>query len=254
MPDQNLSKEKGREIMIYVAEDDQSIRDLILYTLHASGYRACGFADGRQLLMALKENLEKPSLILLDIMMPDEDGISVLKRIRSNPDTQRIPIIMESAKSTEFDTVSCLDLGADDYLCKPFGMMEMVSRIRAVLRRSTPLLKDDQISFGPLLLNCREHTVTINQKPVVLTRKEYDLLKLLMRNPRYVFSREELLIKIWDTDFAGESRTVDVHINTLRSKLSEASSAIQTVRGVGYRFDPRVFEQHDSSGKEETKS
>lgn len=232
--------------MIYAAEDDQAIRDLILYTLNASGFKARGFSDGTSLLKALKEEETVPELILLDIMMPDQDGLTILKKLRQDTQTSTIPVIMETARSTEFDTVTGLDLGADDYLCKPFGMMEMISRIRAVLRRSGKQQTESLIVCGPISLNSKEHTVHVENRPVTLTRKEYDLLKLMMKNPKTVFSRDDLLIKIWDTDFAGESRTVDVHINTLRSKLEKAASMIQTVRGVGYRLDPDHYKAEES--------
>lgn len=231
--------------MIYVAEDDQAIRDLILYTLNASGFQARGFQDGVSLLEGMKSEDDLPDLILLDIMLPEEDGLSILKKLRSDPVMEKVPVILETAKCTEFDTVKGLDLGADDYLCKPFGMMEMISRIRAVLRRTSKNQDDSILVCGPIQLNRKEHTVSVYGRPVVLTRKEYDLLKLLMNNHRFVFTREELLMKIWDTDFAGESRTVDVHINTLRSKLQEAGEAIQTVRGVGYRLDARILEERE---------
>lgn len=229
--------------MIYVAEDDQAIRDLVLYTLNASGFSGRGFETGNELLEAVRE--KKPDLILLDIMMPDEDGLSVLKKLKSSRETDEIPVILETARSTEFDTVTGLDLGADDYLSKPYGMMEMISRIRAVLRRTKKKETDGLIECGPLILNTTEHLVLSDGKQVVLTRKEYELLKLLMKNHRTVFTRDDLLLKVWSTDFAGETRTVDVHINTLRSKLGKPGECIKTVRGVGYRLDTRDYAKTD---------
>lgn len=228
---------------IYIAEDDQGIRDLILYTLQVSGYEAVGFENGLALLEAVRK--QKPDLVLLDIMMPDADGLTILRQLRNHPDTEDLPVIMETARTTESDTVTGLDAGADDYLAKPFGMAEMISRIRAILRRSERQKKDEAqiLTCGPILMNQREHEVSVSQMPVNLTRKEYALLQLLLLAPKKVFSRDELLVKVWDTDFAGGTRTVDVHVNTLRQKLKEAGKAVETVRGAGYRINPGVFEK-----------
>lgn len=221
--------------MIFCVEDDSSIRDLMIYALNASGFEAKGFDCGEALFDALKS--EMPSLIMLDIMLPGEDGIALLKRLRKQPSTMNLPIIMATAKGTEYDKVIGLDLGADDYLAKPFGMMEMISRIKAVLRRSNPKAEARQLSIGDLELNLDTYTVLVKGEQVQLTLKEYNLLKTMMVNPDRVFTREQLLEMIWGIDFIGETRTVDVHIGTLRTKLGECGRYIKTVRGVGYRMD-----------------
>jgi len=221
--------------LIFCVEDDPAVRELVLYTLRASGFAAEGFMDGASLLEKLAE--QKPKLILLDIMLPDMDGIEILKRIRSKPDTAEIPVIMATAKGTEYDRVLGLDLGADDYLCKPFGMMEMVSRIRAVLRRATPKTAAKQLALGELKMDTVSHRVTVAEVPVSLTRKEYELLRLFLRYPGRVYTREQLLEAVWGMDYLGETRTVDVHVGTLRTKLGEYGSFIHTVRGVGYRME-----------------
>ncbi len=220
--------------MIYYVEDDSSIRDLMLYTLKASGFEARGFADSRDFWEALKERT--PDLILLDIMLPGEDGISILKKLRSSPVTEEIPIIMATAKDSEYDKVIGLDSGADDYLAKPFGMMEMISRIKAVLRRSAPR-QPEILECGGIKLDEARHVVTVNDRNVSITLKEYELLKLFMENVGQVFTREVLLSKVWGMDFIGETRTVDVHIGTLRTKLTECGELIKTVRGVGYKME-----------------
>lgn len=219
--------------MIWCVEDDESIRELMLYTLRVSGFPAEGFGDGQAMLEALGR--ESPRLILLDIMLPGLDGIELLKRLRGGAATAQIPVIMATAKGTEYDKVLGLDLGADDYLVKPFGMMEMVSRIRAVLRRTEP--KKEALSMGGLTMCRTEHTVHVDGARVELTLKEYELLRTFLEHPGQVFSRDQLLKSIWGTDFMGESRTVDVHIGTLRTKLREAGHLIRTVRGVGYRME-----------------
>lgn len=219
--------------MIYCVEDDNAIRDLMLYTLGASGFQAKGFPDSTFFWQAMTE--EKPELILLDIMLPGEDGITVLKRLRAASATANIPIIMATAKGSEFDKVIGLDTGADDYLVKPFGMMEMVARIKAVMRRTAP--KTDQVlTCGDIVLDETRHIVTVDGKQVVLTLKEYELLKLLMENAGQVFTRDILLSRIWGQDYLGETRTVDVHIGTLRTKLAKGGEKIETVRGVGYKM------------------
>lgn len=224
--------------MIYCVEDDASIRDLMIYTLHASGFEAIGFADGTQFFKAL--HLNRPQLVILDIMLPGEDGISILKKLRMGASTADLPVIMATAKGTEYDKVIGLDLGADDYLVKPFGMMEMISRIKAVLRRTEAKSDINILRLGGIELNLREHTASVDGTRVQLTLKEYELLQLFMENPGRVFSREQLLAKIWDADFAGETRTVDVHIGTLRTKLGNCSGCIETVRGIGYRMEKRA--------------
>lgn len=227
--------EDNKKTKIYCVEDDESIRELIVYTLKSYQFDALGLESGDQLMDALKTDL--PDLILLDVMLPGQDGFELLKQIRSNPAWSQIPVIMETARGTEFDKVKGLDSGADDYLAKPFGMIEMVSRIKAVLRRSAPKAeKVPVLKAGEIEINPHEHQVFVHGKAVDLTLKEYELLKLLMENNRIVLSRETLLDKVWQSSAALETRTVDVHINTLRSKLSDCKDYIQTVRGVGYRF------------------
>ncbi len=221
--------------MIYCVEDDDSIRELMVYTLQASGFEACGFPDADAFWDMMKE--KKPELVILDIMLPGEDGISILKKLRTSPVTEDIPVIMATAKDSEYDTVIGLDSGADDYLSKPFGMMEMVSRIKAVLRRSTPKKKQKRIQCGSIVIDEGKHTVTVNDRPILLTLKEYELLKLLAENAGQVFTRDILLASVWGADFVGETRTVDVHIGTLRTKLDECGDMIKTVRGVGYKIE-----------------
>jgi len=223
--------------LIFCVEDDASIRELALYALRASGFEAEGFPDGNTLMEAL--NLTQPQLILLDIMLPDTDGIEILRQLRADPATSRIPVIMASAKGTEFDKVRGLDLGADDYLCKPFGMMEMVSRIRAVLRRTEPQENTKMLVLGKLRMDTESHTVVAGGQQVALTLKEYELLRLFLSHPGRVYTRELLLEKVWGMDYMGETRTVDVHIGTLRTKLAECGEYICTVRGVGYRLEER---------------
>lgn len=222
--------------MIYCVEDESAIRDLMVYTLKASGFEAQGFENATDFWTAMKE--KRPELIILDVMLPGEDGLTILKSLRASPVTADIPVIMATAKDSEYDKVIGLDSGADDYLAKPFGMMEMVSHIKAVLRRTSPKQANILICGG-ISLDENRHIVTVNGIPVSLTLKEYELLKLFMENPGRVFSREFLLSNIWGMDFAGESRTVDVHIGTLRTKLSDAGGLIETVRGVGYRMEEK---------------
>ena len=224
--------------MIYCIEDDNGIRDLIVYTLTASGFEAKGFADSTEFWSAVKE--ETPNLILLDIMLPNEDGISILKKIRSDNRTADIPVIMETAKETEYDKVVALDLGADDYLTKPFGMMEMVSRVRAVLRRSLKEDKKQDLKLNDLEIDTAKHIVYANGEEINLTLKEYDLLKLFMENIGRAFTRDQLLSSVWGTEYVGETRTVDVHIGTLRTKLGKCGDYIKTVRGVGYRMEDKL--------------
>lgn len=221
--------------MIFCVEDDAGIRELMVYTLNASGFEAQGFTGGGELFDALDENI--PELIMLDIMLPGEDGISILKRLRALDRTSHIPIIMATARGTEYDKVIGLDLGADDYMAKPFGMMEMVSRVKAVLRRAAPGKTAVLLKAGELCLDPEGHTVTACGKRLELTLKEYELLKKFMDNPGVVFTRERLLSGIWGTEFVGETRTVDVHIGTLRTKLGPCGEYIKTVRGVGYRME-----------------
>lgn len=221
--------------MIWCVDDDNTIRDIEVYTLTQTGFEAKGFADGISMLETLKT--EKPELIVLDIMLPGKDGVEILKEIRSNPETRKIPVIMATAKGTEMDKIQGLDTGADDYLVKPFGVMEMVSRIKAVLRRCEPDEKEEVLSIGEITLSDKEHLVTVNGEKVVLTFKEFEILKLFMSNPGIVFSRDKLLSEVWGIDYLGESRTVDMHIKTLRQKLGDAGALIETVIGVGYKME-----------------
>ncbi len=221
--------------MIFCVEDDDAIRGLMLYALNAAGFETEGFADGDGLFGALRE--KTPRLILLDIMLPGEDGISILKKLRSNPATAHLPVVMATAKGTEYDKVTGLDLGADDYLTKPFGMMEMVSRVRAVLRRCETGPAEKQLTAGGLVVNPDERTVTADGQRISLTYKEFELLCLFLSHPGIAFTREQLLSDIWETDYCGETRTVDMHIKTLRQKLGEYGSMIETVRNVGYRWE-----------------
>lgn len=223
--------------MIYCVEDDAGIRELVVYTLQNTGMEARGFSDGAALTAALRG--AKPDLILLDIMLPGEDGISILRRLRSLPDTAAIPVILLTAKNTEYDKVIGLDSGADDYIAKPFGMMELVARIRAVLRRSQDkLLSADShpLTAGAISIDERAHTVCVSGHDVQLTLKEYQLLVLLMKNQGAVLTRDVLLENIWGYGSESETRTVDVHIRTLRQKLGDSGALIETVRGVGYRM------------------
>jgi len=216
--------------MIFCVEDDSGIRDLMIYTLNSSGLEAEGFADGEALFAALGSRT--PELIMLDIMLPGEDGISILKRLRSSSMTADIPVIMATARGTEYDKVIGLDLGADDYLAKPFGMMEMVSRVRAVLRRSAPRPTVQLLRVGSPVTACGQR--------VQLTLKEFELLHKFMANPGRAFTREQLLTTVWGEEFVGETRTVDVHIGTLRTKLGDCGGYIETVRGVGYRMEGKL--------------
>ena len=221
--------------MIWCVDDDNTIRDIEVYTLTQTGFEAKGFADGISMLEALKT--EKPELIVLDIMLPGKDGVEILKEIRSNPETRKIPVIMATAKGTEMDKIQGLDTGADDYLVKPFGVMEMVSRIKAVLRRCEPDEKEEVLSIGEITLSDKEHLVIVNGEKVVLTFKEFEILKFFMSNPGIVFSRDKLLSEVWGIDYLCESRTVDMHIKTLRQKLGDAGALIETVIGVGYKME-----------------
>ena len=222
--------------MIFCVEDDEGIRNMVMYTLEASGFEVQGFENGKTFFSALLMN--RPDLILLDIMLPDMDGISILKRLKKDKATKDIPVIMATAKGTEYDKVIGLELGADDYLAKPFGMMEMVSRVKAVLRRTQPESDQKVLEDGGLGLDLNGHIVKVDGQRVQLTLKEYELLRLFMENIGRAFTREQLLLKIWESDYFGETRTVDVHIGTLRTKLGEYGKMIRTVRGVGYRMEP----------------
>lgn len=224
--------------MIFCVEDDQGIRDLMIYALNSAGFEAKGFTNGTEFFDALQ--MDMPQLVMLDIMLPGDDGITILKRLRNNTATADIPVIMTTAKGTEYDKVIGLDTGADDYLAKPFGMMEMVSRVKAVLRRITPPNTTKTLKVGNLEMNELEHTVYSCGERVILTLKEYDLLHLFMDNLGRAFTRDRLLQLIWGSDYMGETRTVDVHIGTLRTKLGECGEYIETVRGVGYRMEANL--------------
>ncbi|NCC66948.1 MAG: response regulator transcription factor [Clostridia bacterium] len=224
--------------MIFCVEDDTGIRDIEIYTLTSTGFEAEGFADGEALFKALRE--KTPDLIILDIMLPGEDGIAILKKLRARPATAGIPVIMATAKGAEYDKITGLDMGADDYLVKPFGMMEMVSRVRAVLRRAGFDGEVHELKAGKIVLSLDGHRVTANGERVELTIKEFEMLRLFMSHPGMVFTRDRLLTDIWGFGYDGETRTVDVHIRTLRQKLGPCGEIIETVRGVGYRLEAGV--------------
>ena len=220
--------------MIYCVEDDDNIRELVIYTLETTGLKAKGFAEGAEFMEALA--FDTPELILLDIMLPGEDGLAILRKLKNSSKTKDIPVIMVTAKGTEYDKVIGLDSGADDYVTKPFGMMELVSRIKAVLRRSGQTADKADLEVDGVKMNVKKHEVTVDGQTVTLTLKEYELLERLMRNRNIVMTRDQLLEDIWGYDFDGETRTVDVHVRTLRHKLGEKGAIIETVRGVGYRI------------------
>lgn len=220
--------------MIYLVEDDANIRELVIYTLRQSGLEAEGFERPSEFNRACAEKL--PRLVLLDIMLPEEDGLSILQRLRANPATKKLPVMMLTAKSSEYDKVVGLDRGADDYLPKPFGMMELLARVKALLRRAEDSSDETEYVLDELYVCPEKHTVTVDGEPVTLTKKEFDILCMLLGNRDIVLSRDRLLNTIWGYDFDGENRTVDVHIRTLRSKLGKAGRHIETVRGVGYRI------------------
>ncbi len=221
--------------MIFCVEDDGGIRELMIYALNSAGFEAKGFIDGEHFFETLK--VERPQLVMLDIMLPGEDGIEILKKLKGKKSTEDIPVIMTTAKGTEYDKVIGLDLGADDYLAKPFGMMEMVSRVKAVLRRTAPKEEGRILRVGKLELNTADHTIFVSGERVELTLKEYELLQLFMNHLGRVYTRDQLLQSVWGINYTGETRTVDVHIGTLRSKLKECGDYIETIRGVGYRME-----------------
>ena len=224
--------------MIWCVEDDGSIRDIELYALRSTGFEARGFEDGAAFWEALKE--EKPELVLLDVMLPGTDGVELLRRMKASAPTRDIPVIMATAKGAEYDKIQSLDLGADDYLVKPFGMMEMVSRVKAVLRRCQSGRKEQLLQVGGLVVNVDEHTVTVDGQRLALTYKEYELLRLFLSHPGIAFTRDQLFADIWGMDYCGETRTVDMHIRTLRQKLGPYGAMIETVRNVGYRLEAKV--------------
>ena len=218
--------------MIWCVEDDASIRDIEVYALVSTGLEAKGFEDGLSFWEALQK--EQPELVILDVMLPGKDGVELLQSMKASPDFQDIPVIMATAKGTEFDKIQSLDLGADDYLVKPFGMMEMVSRVKAVLRRCQPKQKQSVLKIDGLEMDLESHSVTADGQKVALTYKEFELLRTLMSHPKKVFSRDQLYESIWGYDYVGETRTVDMHIRTLRQKLGKYGALIETVRNVGY--------------------
>lgn len=220
--------------MIYCVEDERNIRELLVYTLGTTGFEAKGIRDGKELKKALKEEL--PELILLDIMLPGENGYSILENLKKNQETKDIPVIMVTAKEAEYDKVRGLDSGADDYITKPFGMMEFIARVKAVLRRVSKQSGKKEYSYKGLTIHVERHLVFDRERQVELTLKEFELLRYLMENQGIVLSRDQILEKIWGYEFSGETRTVDVHIRTLRQKLGESGFLIETVRGVGYRI------------------
>ena len=223
--------------MIWCVEDDSSIRDIEVYALSSTGFEARGFEDGDSFWHALQS--EKPDLVVLDVMLPGKDGVTLLKLMKGTEEFQDIPVIMATAKGSEYDKIQSLDLGADDYLVKPFGIMEMVSRVKAVLRRCKPVKETKLLKLDGLVLNPDEHTVTVDGERIVLTYKEYELLYLFLSQPGIAFTREQLLSSVWNTEYLGETRTVDMHIRTLRQKLGVYGNMIETVRNVGYRLETK---------------
>ena len=221
--------------MIWCVEDDSSIRDIEVYALTSTGFEAKGFEDGDSFWNALQT--QQPDLVVLDVMLPGIDGVELLKRMKASEVFQHIPVIMATAKGTEYDKIQSLDLGADDYLVKPFGIMEMVSRVKAVLRRCKRTQPTNLLSLNGLVLNPSEHTVSIDGERVILTYKEYELLHLFLSQQGIAFTREQLLASVWNTEYFGETRTVDMHIRTLRQKLGSYGHLIETVRNVGYRLE-----------------
>lgn len=227
----NKGEAKQNDLLV---EDERNIRELLIYTLETTGFKARGFGNGNELMKALKEEI--PELILLDIMLPGDDGYTILEQLKSMPSVKDVPVIMVTAKEAEFDKVKGLEGGADDYITKPFGMMEFVARVKAVLRRSARQNEDKELHYDELYLNVGRHEVHYREEKVDLTRKEFELLQYLLENKGLVMTRNQILCHVWGYDFDGETRTVDVHVRTLRQKLGEAGNLIETVRGVGYRI------------------
>ncbi len=220
--------------MIYIVEDDENIREMESYALKNSGFEVMGFGEGKSFFAAIEKRI--PLLVVLDIMLPGEDGLEILKKIKTGEKTKNLPVIMVTAKTAEIDAVKGLDGGADDYITKPFGIMEFISRVKAVLRRSLKQEKDNLV-FGEIFMDDKKRIVTVSGENCELTYKEYELLKYFMSNESMVLSREMIMDKVWGTDFEGESRTLDMHIKTLRQKLGDAGKHIKTVRNVGYKLD-----------------
>ena len=223
--------------MIWCVEDDASIRDIEVYALQSTGYEAKGFEDGTSFLKELKN--QKPELVVLDVMLPGIDGITLLQKLKEDPETREIPVVMATAKGAEYDKIQGLDLGADDYLTKPFGVMEFVSCVKAVLRRCQPRQVEHLLKTGGLIVNIDEHTVTIDGERITLTYKEFELLRLFLSHPGMAFTRDQLFNEVWGMDYCGDTRTVDMHIRTLRQKLKDYGELIETVRNVGYRLEAK---------------
>ena len=220
--------------MIWCVEDDASIRDIEVYALQSTGYEARGFEDGTSFLKEVKN--QKPELVVLDVMLPGIDGITLLQKLKEDPETREIPVVMATAKGAEYDKIQGLDLGADYYLTKPFGVMEFVSCVKAVLRRCQPRQVEHLLKTGGLIVNIDEHTVTIDGERITLTYKEFELLRLFLSHPGMAFTRDQLFNEVWGMDYCGDTRTVDMHIRTLRQKLKDYGELIETVRHVGYRL------------------
>lgn len=220
--------------MIYLVEDDSSIRELIVYTLNSTGLESMGFEKPSDFWKALEK--EMPTLVMLDVMLPEESGIEILQKLRANPKTEKMPIIMATAKTSEYDKINGLESGADDYIAKPFSMMEMVARVKALFRRVEYTSNETDYAIGNLYVCPTKHIVKVDDEEVVLTLKEFEMLCLLLRNRGIVLTRDQLLNKVWGYSFDGESRTVDVHIRTLRQKLGSAGDVVKTIRGVGYKI------------------
>ncbi len=223
--------------MIWCVEDDASIRDIEVYALQSTGFQARGFEDGSAFWTALRDEAEKPQLVVLDVMLPGIDGVELLRRMRNEPALERIPVVMATAKGTEYDKIQGLDLGADYYLTKPFGVMELVSCVKAVLRRCQSQRAEHQLTAGDIKMDLDEHTVAVGGQRIALTYKEFELLRLFLTYPGTAFTRDQLMETVWGMDYCGETRTVDMHIRTLRQKLGHCGEMIQTVRNVGYRLE-----------------
>ena len=226
--------------MIWCVEDDASIRDIEIYALKSAGYQAAGYEDGTSFWEAVQK--EKPELVVLDVLLPGVDGITHLRRMREDPALKEIPVILATARGAEIDKIQGLDLGADYYLAKPFGVMELVSCVRAVLRRCAPKKEEKVLKLGGLVLDQEKHTVTADGREIVLTYKEFELLHLFLANPGIAFTRDQLFSKVWGETYFGESRTIDTHILTLRQKLGPYGDCIKTVRNVGYRLEGKTHE------------
>lgn len=223
--------------MIYLVEDEKNIRELVVYTLNGAGLETKGFENASDFWRAIIK--EVPSLLLLDIMLPDEDGLSILKKIRDDGNFRKLPVVLLTAKGSEYDKVIGLDAGADDYIAKPFGMLELIARVKAILRRTTPEEANEDYRVGSLYVSPAKHLVQVDEKSITLTYKEFEMLIYFLENMDMVLTRDKILSKIWGYNFDGETRTVDVHVRTLRQKLGSAGDIIETIRGVGYKISSR---------------